>query len=164
LTVKTLMYLAKAEEAQANKHLLPKSVHISERDSCFWVQFYSKNYGRRMKRIICRFSFSQCCVLWWIRHFHAVDSYLEVSENDNSRVFIVSLLHFVLGIHTVPWHLEQNKVKTKSRGNSLLHPDYIKAGRHLFSCQIGFSKIKWEAYWKLMTRLHSRLSSALFCL
>lgn len=32
-------------------------------------------------------------------------SYLQVTEDDNSRILIVSLLLFVLGIQTIPHHL-----------------------------------------------------------
>lgn len=59
-------------------------------------------------------------VLLLLKHVSAGVSYLEVSENDNSWIFIVSLLLFVLRIHTVPRHLEQKQVKDKEQKQQLV--------------------------------------------
>lgn len=46
-------------------------------------------------------------ILIW--HFSAADFYLKVTEDDNSGILIVSLLLFVLRIHTIPRHLKQSE-------------------------------------------------------
>lgn len=64
--------------------------------------------------------------------------YLQVTEDDDSRVLVVPLLLFVLGVHTVPRHLERSGGETKRQRAGATVVPFSTPRTYLKRCDICF--------------------------